>query len=101
MESLGDHSLSLPCVSLEPALNTYYFVKGSDYSLYVGEIIQMREMELDNEKKRNFFIHYKDYKKLLMCSLRMCPLVCMSQEIKPIPTIKIGLSKSLASQFVK
>ena len=54
MESLGNHSLSLLCVSLEPALNTYYFVKGSDYSWYMGEIIQKREVELDNEKKRNF-----------------------------------------------
>ena len=54
MESLGDHSLSLPCVSLEPALNTYYFVKGSDYSWYVGEVIQKKEVKVDNEKKKEF-----------------------------------------------
>ena len=54
MESVGDHSLSLPCVSLEPAFNAYYFVKGSDDSWYVGEVIQKREVELDNEKKKEF-----------------------------------------------
>ena len=68
MESLGDRCISLPCVSPEPALNTYYFVKRSDDFCYVGEIIQKREVELDNEKKKEFFTHYKDCKKLLMCS---------------------------------
>ena len=46
--------LSLPCVSQEPAFNAYYFVKGSDDSWYVGEVIQKREVELDNEKKKEF-----------------------------------------------
>ena len=94
MESLGDCFSSLPCVSLEPALNTYYFVKQSDDSWYVVEVIQKREVELDNKKKKEFFIHNKDCKKLLICSLTMCPLSCMSLEIETIPTTKIGASKS-------
>ena len=63
-------------------------------SWYVGEVIQKREVEFDNEKKKEFFIHYKDCKKMLMCSLMMCPLSCMSLEIKPTSTKKIGSSKS-------
>ena len=94
MESLGDCSSSLPCVSLEPALNTYYFVKRSDDSWYMGEVIQKREVQFNNEKKKEFFIHYKDCKKMLMCSLMMCPLSCMSLEIKPTSKKKIGSSKS-------
>ena len=64
------------------------------HSWYVGEVIQKREVEFDNEKKKEFFIHYKDCKKMLMCSLMMCPLSCMSLEIKPTSTKKIGSSKS-------
>ena len=46
--------LSLPCVSLEPAFNAYYFVKGSDDSWYVGEVIQKRVVEMENERKKEF-----------------------------------------------
>ncbi len=41
-------------LALEPAFNAYYFVMGSDDSWYVGEVIQKREVELDNEKKKEF-----------------------------------------------
>ena len=69
MELVGDYCLSLTCVSLKPALNTYYFVKQSDDSWYVGEVIQKRDVDLDNEKKKEFFIHYKDCKKFLLQSI--------------------------------
>ena len=75
MESLGDCSSSLPCVSLEPASDMFYFVRRSDDSWYVGEIIQKREVELDNEKKKEFFIHFKDCKKLLICSIDHVSLI--------------------------
>ena len=54
MESVSDHSLSLPCVSLEPAFNAYYFCNRSDDSWYFGKVIQKREVKLDNEKKKEF-----------------------------------------------
>ena len=41
-------------LALEPAFNAYYFVMGSHDSWYVGEVIQKREVELDNEKKKEF-----------------------------------------------
>ena len=53
----------------------FYFVRRSDDSWYVREIIQKREVELDNEKKKEFFIHFKDCKKLLICSFHDVSLI--------------------------
>ena len=53
---------SAPSLLLEPALNTCYFVQRADDSWHVAEVIQKREVEVDNEKKKEFYIHYKDCK---------------------------------------
>ena len=58
MESLGDCSSSLPCVSLEPALNTYYFVKLlSSYQMIPGtwgKLSRRGRWSSIMRRKRNF-----------------------------------------------
>ena len=58
MESSDDLSFPLPCILQEPALNICYFIKRLDDSWQVVEVIQKREVELDSEKKKEFFIQY-------------------------------------------
>ena len=63
MESSNDLSHSSPSsVILEPALNTCYYIKRADDSWYMGRVIESRQVEVDNEKIKKFFIHYKDRK---------------------------------------
>lgn len=52
-----------PSLLLEPTLNTYYYVQRADESWHVAEVIQKREVDIDNEKKKEFYVHYKDCKK--------------------------------------
>lgn len=51
-----------PSLFLEPTLNTYYYVQRPDESWHVAEVIQKREVDVENEKKKEFYIHYKDCK---------------------------------------
>ena len=51
-----------PSLLLEPTLNTYYYVQRADESWHVAEVIQKREVDMDNEKKKEFYVHYKDCK---------------------------------------
>ena len=51
-----------PSLLLEPTLNTYYYVQRADESWHVAEVIQKREIEVDDEKKKEFYIHYKNCK---------------------------------------
>lgn len=54
-----------PSLLLEPTLNTYYYVQRADESWHVAEVIQKREVDIDNEKKKEFYVHYKDCKTCL------------------------------------
>ena len=60
MESAAESSA--PSLLLEPTLNTYYYVQRADETWHVAEVIQRREVGMDNEKKKEFYVHYKDCK---------------------------------------
>ena len=47
---------------LEPVLNTCYYVQRADETWHVAEVIQRREVDQDNERKKEFYVHYKDCK---------------------------------------
>jgi hypothetical protein len=49
-----------PSLLLEPTLNACYYVQRADLTWHVAEVIQRREIDLDNEKKKEFYVHYKD-----------------------------------------
>lgn len=53
-----------PSLLLDPTLNTYYYVQRADGTWHVAEVIQKREIDVDNEKKKEFYVHYKDCKML-------------------------------------
>ncbi len=62
MEVELSHPQSLSILQLEPTLNMLYYVQRADDSWHVAEVIQKREVEVDDEKKKEFYIHYKDCK---------------------------------------
>lgn len=47
---------------LEPTLNTCYYVQRADETWHVAEVIQKREIDVESEKKMEFYVHYKDCK---------------------------------------
>lgn len=51
-----------PSLLSEPTLNTCYYVQRADETWHVAEVIQKRDVEVDNEKKKEFYVHYKDCK---------------------------------------
>ena len=64
MEQSAAESSHSPAASLllEPSLNTCYYVQRADETWHVAEVIQRREVEVENEKKKEFYVHYKDCK---------------------------------------
>jgi len=51
-----------PSLFLEPTLNALYYVQRADEAWHVAEVIQKREIDVGNEKKKEFYVHYKDCK---------------------------------------
>lgn len=63
METMAESTLSPAPSLLEPTLNTCYYVQRADETWHVAEVIQKREVEIENEKKSEFYVHYKDCKR--------------------------------------
>ena len=55
-------SPAMPHLQMEPSLNTFYYVQRPDESWLVAKSIQKRVVEVENEKKKEFYVHYKDCK---------------------------------------